>query len=103
MDSATLEDQSPPSALLLALPAAILSAVAGFAWLFLALEAIFAAPWSNYWLWCGFALPGAAVGAVVTHSTRRWWPFFLGLAITLLPIVLYIVLPGPPSLVAGGD
>jgi hypothetical protein len=39
------------------------------------------------------ALPGAAIGSVVSWRTKREWPFYVGLAVSLLPIVLAFVLP----------
>jgi hypothetical protein len=39
------------------------------------------------------ALPGAVAGSVVSWRTKRAWPFYLGLAVSLLPIVLAFVLP----------
>jgi len=39
------------------------------------------------------ALPGATVGALFSWHTKRHWPFFLGLAVTLSPIVCAFVLP----------
>jgi hypothetical protein len=46
----------------------------------------------------------AAVGSILAYRSSRWWPFLLGLAITALPLILYVVLPGPPPIGgAGGD
>ncbi|HWB68761.1 MAG TPA: hypothetical protein VG518_02175 [Solirubrobacterales bacterium] len=98
MEGASPNIRAAPSALLLALPAAVLSTVAAIAWVLLALEAFFAAPWDPQWLFCGLALPSATIGSVATYTTRRWWPFFLGLAITLIPLVLFAILPGPPPM-----
>jgi hypothetical protein len=30
-------------------------------------------------------LPAAVLGAAVAHIIQRWWPFFLGAALTLMP------------------
>jgi hypothetical protein len=38
------------------------------------------------------------VGAIVAFKTGRRWPYFAGLAMTLLPVALYAVLPGPPPM-----
>lgn len=40
-------------------------------------------------------LPAALVGAVVASRTGRWWPWCVGLVLTLLPAVLAIVLAEP--------
>jgi hypothetical protein len=39
------------------------------------------------------ALPGVALGSVVSWRTQLAWPFFLGAAVSLLPIVLAFLLP----------
>lgn len=39
------------------------------------------------------ALPGVAIGAVVSWRTQLAWPFYVGFAVSLLPIVLAFVLP----------
>ena len=96
MEAVSLGVRPQPSGLLLGLAAAACTLVGIVAWIFLALELFFAAPWSSQWLLSGIALPGATLGSLATHSTKRWWPFVVGLAITLIPVVLYIVLPEPP-------
>jgi hypothetical protein len=102
VEASTLDSQSRPSGLLLALASASVTFVGGVAWLLLAFEAILSAPWSQVWLWSGLVLPAAAIGAIATHQTRRWWPLAAGLAITLLPLLLFVVLPEPPP-IGGAD
>jgi hypothetical protein len=36
-------------------------------------------------------LPAALVGAIAAWRSGRWWPWYLGLVLTLLPAVLAIV------------
>jgi hypothetical protein len=97
MEPILSEEGATPSPLALAAVSVAVSGVAFVALLLLA-------PWATEWLWSGFALPSAAVGSLVAHRTGRWWPFCLGLGITLLPLLLFVVLPGPPPIGgAGGD
>lgn len=51
------------------------------------------------------ALPGAALGSVLSRRTRREWPFWVGVVVTMLPVVLAFVLPEAldPSLGQGSD
>jgi hypothetical protein len=49
------------------------------------------------WLVPLLALPGPVVGSLAAWSTKRWWPFFVGLIATLLPALLAIVLASPPE------
>jgi hypothetical protein len=37
-------------------------------------------------------LPAALVGAIAAWRSGRWWPWYVGLVLTLLPAVLAIVL-----------
>ena len=55
------------------------------------------------WLVPLLALPGPVVGSLAAWSTKRWWPFFIGLTATLLPALLAIVLASPPPEPFGGD
>lgn len=49
-------------------------------------------------------LPAALVGAVASWRTKRYWPFYAGLAVSLLPIALAFLLPPlfDPGLGGGG-
>jgi hypothetical protein len=38
------------------------------------------------------ALPGAIVGSFASRRMLKWWPFYVGLLVTLLPALLAIVL-----------
>lgn len=47
------------------------------------------------WIIVLLPLPGAIVGSVASVATGRWWPFWVGLALTCLPVVLTILLAEP--------
>ncbi len=40
-------------------------------------------------------LPAAFVGAVAAWRSGRWWPWYVGLVLTLLPALLALVLAEP--------
>ena len=69
--------------------------------LLLALESILLAPRSPNWLLSGLGVPAAGVGAIASHRTRSPLPFLAGLLLTALPLVLFLVLPGPPPFFPG--
>jgi hypothetical protein len=49
-------------------------------------------------------LPAAIIGAVASWRTKRYWPFYAGLAVSLLPVALAFLLPPlfDPGLGSGG-
>lgn len=49
------------------------------------------------WLVPLLALPGPVIGSLAAWSTKRWWPFFIGLTAMLLPALLAIILASPPE------
>jgi len=95
-----MEGRNAPGGLLLGLSAVVATGVSFVAWLLIALGTVFSWLWGSEWLYTGLALPAASVGAIAAHMTRRSRYFWLGLAITLIPLVAYIGLdltaPPPP-------
>lgn len=51
------------------------------------------------------ALPGVALGSIIAWRTQLAWPFYVGFAVSLLPIFLAFVLPEAldPTLGNGGS
>ena len=47
------------------------------------------------WILVLLPLPGAIAGSVASFATGRWWPFWVGLTLTCLPVVLAILLAEP--------
>jgi hypothetical protein len=100
MSEVSVEERNPPGGLLLGLSAVVTTGVSFVAWLLIALGTVFSWLWGSEWIYTGLALPAASVGAIAAHMTRRSRYFWLGLAITLIPLVAYIGLdltaPPPP-------
>lgn len=101
MSEVAIDREPAPNGLLLGLAAFATTGVSFVAWLFIALGSIFPWYWGAEWLYTGLALPAASFGALAAHSYRRPLYFWLGLAITLIPLVAYVLLeattPPPPS------
>jgi len=101
MSEVSVEQRNPPGGLLLGLSAVAATGVSFVAWLLIAFGTVFSWLWGPEWLYTGFALPAASMGALAAHMTRRSRYFWLGLAITLIPLVAYIGLdltaPPPPA------
>jgi hypothetical protein len=95
-----VEERNPPGGLLLGLAAFATTGISFVAWLLIALGTIFPWYWGTEWIYTGLALPAVSVGAVAAHTNRRVLYFWLGLAITLIPLVAYVLLevttPPPP-------
>jgi uncharacterized membrane protein YfcA len=100
MDQAVVGERPGPNGVLLGLGALAITGVSTVAWLLIALGSFFSWLWSEAWIYTGLALPAAAVGAVAAHVTERRTYFWLGFAITLIPLIAYILLeanaPPPP-------
>ena len=47
------------------------------------------------WILILLPLPGAIAGSVASFATGRWWPFWVGLTLTCLPVILAILLAEP--------
>jgi hypothetical protein len=56
------------------------------------------------WILILIPLPSAIIGSGASLATGRWWPFFVGLALTCLPVILAILLAEPvPGFEAATD
>ena len=100
MQEASVDDRQAPVGWLLGLSAVAVTGISFVAWLLIVLSTIFSWRVSTEWIYTGFALPAASVGAVAAHFTRRPVYFWVGLAITLVPLVAYVLMaattPPPP-------
>ncbi len=47
------------------------------------------------WIVVLLPLPGAIAGSVASFASGRWWPFWVGLTLTCLPVFLAILLAEP--------
>lgn len=63
-----------------------------FAWEIVVLASTFEGRGAALWLLLFAVLAGPASGSAVAYSRRRWWPFFAGVAVALVPIVLAALL-----------
>jgi hypothetical protein len=52
-------------------------------------------PGTLAWIVIMLPYPAAIVGTAATLVNGRWWPFYAGLALTCLPVVLAILLAEP--------
>lgn len=86
--------------MLLGLSAVAVTGASFVAWLLIVLGTVFSWLWGTEWIYTGFTLPAAGVGALAAQLTRRRAYFWVGLAITLIPLVAYVLLdvtaPPPP-------
>jgi hypothetical protein len=100
MSEVSIDRGQAPVGLLLGLSAVAVTGVSVIAWLLIVLSTIFSWYLDWEWIYTGLALPAAGVGALVAQLTRRRAYFWVGLAITLVPLVAYVLLaataPPPP-------
>lgn len=102
MYEASAGKRPAPNGILLGLSAFAVTGVAGIAWLLIALGTLLSDwRWDDGWIYSGLALPAATIGAVIAYSSGRHRYFWIGLAITLIPLLIYVVLaanePPPPA------
>lgn len=99
MPDASVDRSQAPVGVLLGLSAIAVTGVSFIAWLFIVLST--APSWyvDSEWIYTGIALPAAGIGAIAAHLTRRRVYFWIGLAITLIPLVAYVLLAAtaPPQ------
>jgi len=98
--AASIDSESASSGWLTGLGAAAATGISFIAWLLIALGAVFGWAWGVGWVYTGVALPAATMGSLASHMTRRRAYFWVGLAVTLIPLVTYVLLeataPPPP-------
>jgi hypothetical protein len=96
----SVDRASSPSGVLFGLAALAATGISFVAWLLIAFGTLFDWLWGAEWIYTGLALPAATIGAIVAYTTQRPRYFWLGLAITLIPLVAYVFLdataPPPP-------
>jgi hypothetical protein len=101
MSQTSVATRAAPNGLMLAVSSVTLTAVSLVAWLLIALGTVFNPNLSTQWIYLGLALPGATLGSLASHATGRRAYFLIGLAITLIPLVAYVLLaattPPPPA------
>jgi hypothetical protein len=104
-----VHDERPrPPALPLVFTTVAFAGVAFFSWLVVAIGSTIKGPFTAHgvdlWLLLLLVFVGPMFGSATTYASRRWWPFFTGLAITLVPIVLALLLIiTAPSSLTGAD
>lgn len=94
-----ITDERPrPPALPLVFASVGFAGVGAFAWLIVALAWATKGPLGGrgyeLWLLLFGTLAGTAAGSAATYVSRRWWPFIVGIAIALVPVVLAAILIG---------
>jgi uncharacterized membrane protein YdfJ with MMPL/SSD domain len=108
MEPGSIAERPPLPALPLVFASVGFAGLGLFAWLLVAFattaESGLQGRGAGLWLLLFGALAGTATGSAVACSTRRWWPFFVGVAITLVPIALAVMLVlTAPTGVGGAD
>ncbi|MEX2108899.1 MAG: hypothetical protein WD827_08440 [Solirubrobacterales bacterium] len=88
MTYSTVEPRRRPDGFLLIAATVSITAVSLFFWALIVLGAALPWGWSSGWIYAGIALPGATLGAVASHATGRRAYFWIGIAITLVPVAL---------------
>jgi hypothetical protein len=63
-----------------------------FSWEIVVFTSTFEGRGTALWLLLFAVLAGPAGGSAVAYSSRRWWPFFAGVAVALVPIALAALL-----------
>jgi hypothetical protein len=88
----TADIEPGPPGLPLAFASLGVMGVGLFAWGFLAIwSTSLRSVGSTDWLIAFGTLAGIPTGSFAAYKTRRWWPFFAGVAITLIPVLLLVL------------
>jgi hypothetical protein len=102
MSQASIASQPAPSTYSLVAGSIAATMFSFLAWLLISLEVAFNPHVSHKWIYVGLLLPAVTAGSIGTHAKGRWIYFWIGLAITLIPLVAYFVLqatvPPPPPM-----
>jgi hypothetical protein len=93
-------DRALPSGLLMAATSVTITAISLCAWLLVTFGATFGTDPNVSLICSGLALPAVTLGSIGTHMSGRRIYFWLGFAITLIPLAAFIFLTAtspPPT------
>ncbi len=101
MTAATATARPAPSSLLMAAATLAVTGASVVAWLLIAASILLNPHFGEGWIYVGAALPAATLGSVASSLSDRRLPFLVGLAVTLIPLAVYLVVsatvPPPPE------